>query len=396
MSLLLDALKRAEQEKLSKGPERLGLAAAPQAANAPSSLELQPVTPPPGAAGSARGDAATAQTVFRAKAPREEASSRNRGALWAAAVAIGIVVAAAAGYVWYSVKLLAPAPITPKMRPRPPAAPTPAPASAAPSSASKMEALMTLSPQGASAPAPPAVSSVARPAVPPAAAPAAPAMTPEQAAVLNLLKDARTPASPEPVRLARSAETSRIPAEVGAGYEALRKGDFATARRGYSAAIAADPANVDAHLGLATVEARSGNRGAAAAHYRRALDLDARNPTAVAGMAALADSARPEAVEAQLRAAAARSPQSAALQFALGNVYSAQARWTEAQAAYFEAHRLEPGNADILYNLAVSLDHLGQSRLARDHYGRALEAARGQATQFDPAPVSRRLSELRP
>jgi tetratricopeptide (TPR) repeat protein len=160
--------------------------------------------------------------------------------------------------------------------------------------------------------------------------------------------------------------------------------------------VAADPANLDAQLGLATVEARSGNRGAAAARYRRALDIDARNPTAVAGMAALADSARPEAVEAQLRADAARAPQSAALQFALGNVYVAQSRWTEAQAAYFEAHRLEPGNADVLYNLAVSLDHLGQSRLAADYYGRALEASRGQAAQFDPVPVARRLRELRP
>jgi Flp pilus assembly protein TadD len=77
-------------------------------------------------------------------------------------------------------------------------------------------------------------------------------------------------------------------------------------------------------------------------------------------------------------------------------VYVAQSRWTEAQAAYFEAHRLEPGNADVLYNLAVSLDHLGQSRLAADYYGRALEASRGQAAQFDPVPVARRLRELRP
>jgi Tfp pilus assembly protein PilF len=183
---------------------------------------------------------------------------------------------------------------------------------------------------------------------------------------------------------------------VSAGYEALRNGDFTAARNRYSAAIAADPTNLDAHLGLATAEARSGNRGAAAHHYRKVLEIDSRNPTALGGMAALADTARPEAVEAQLRADMARSPPSAALNFALGNLYVGQSRWTEAQAAYFEAHRIDPGNADVLYNLAVSLDHLGQTRLAADFYGRALEAARGQATQFDPAPVSRRLAELRP
>jgi tetratricopeptide (TPR) repeat protein len=393
MSLLLDALKRAEQEKHTRNQDRPGVSEAPQAANSPSSLELQPVTPPPSSSSMGRSDAAVAQTVFSAKAPRPVPEKGNRGALWAAAVAIGIVIAAAAGYVWYSIKLLTPAPLAAKMRPRPPAAPTPPPASGEPSSASKMEALMQPSAL-ANLPALPPASSVA--AKPAPAAPAAPAMSAEQAAIMKMLKDAPASAPAEPLRLARSAETSRIPAEVNAGYDALRSGDFATARRRYAAAAVADPGNVDAHLGLATVEARSGNRGAAAAHYRRALDLDARNPTAVAGMAALADTARPEAVEAQLRADAARSPQSAALQFALGNVYVAQSRWTEAQAAYFEAHRLEPGNADVLHNLAVSLDHLGQSRLAAEYYDRALEAARGQAAQFDPVPVSRRLRELRP
>ena len=48
------------------------------------------------------------------------------------------------------------------------------------------------------------------------------------------------------------------------------------------------------------------------------------------------------------------------------------------------------------YNLAVSLDHLGQSGLAADYYRRSLEAARGQSPQFDPDRVARRLAELRP
>lgn len=392
MSLLLDALRRAEQEKVSKNPERPAFGEAPQAANSASSLELQPVTPLASSAPMGRSDAAAAQTVFGAKATRQDPAARNRGALWAAAGAIGIVVFAAAGYVWYSVKLLAPPPLAAKMRPRPPAAPTPAPASGEPSSASKMEALMQQPVATANLQnLPLALTPPAKPA-----APREPAMTAEQAAVMNLLKEAKTPSPVEPPRLARSAESTRIPAEVTAGYAALRNGDLATARRRYAAAVAAEPANLDAQLGLATAEARSGNRGAAAAHYRKALELDPRNPTALAGMVALADASRPEALEAQLRADASRAPQSAALHFTLGNLYVAQSRWREAQAAYFEAHRLEPDNADILYNLAVSLDHLGQSRLAADYYGRALEASRGQPTQFDPAPVSRRLAELRP
>ena len=78
----------------------------------------------------------------------------------------------------------------------------------------------------------------------------------------------------------------------------------------------------------------------------------------------------------------------------LGNVYASQSLWTQAQAAYFEAHRLDPGNADIAHNLAVSLDRIGQPRIAATMYRRALDASRTQATQFDPAAVQRRLAEL--
>jgi Tfp pilus assembly protein PilF len=182
---------------------------------------------------------------------------------------------------------------------------------------------------------------------------------------------------------------------VSAGYEALRQGHLSSARSSYAAAITQDPANLDSVLGMATIEARSGNRPAAALQYRRALELDSRNPTALAGLAALADFSRPEAIEAQLRSDLLRFPESSALHFTLGNVYSSQKRWTEAQAEYFEAHRLDPGSADVMFNLAVSMDNLGQTRLAAGFYRRALESAPGQSAQFDTNAVARRLAEIR-
>jgi tetratricopeptide (TPR) repeat protein len=235
-------------------------------------------------------------------------------------------------------------------------------------------------------------------------APAVPAAQPPERArppgdareqgIASLLSNSAAPAAHEPFTLARTPDRPRVPTEVISGYAALRSGNLADARRSYLAAVGSDPANLDAQLGLATVDARSGSRAAAALHYRKALELDPRNGTALAGLAALADTSRPEALESQLRTELARNPQSAALQFTLGNLYAAQARWSEAQAAFFEAHRLDPGNGDIAYNLAVSLDNLGQSRPAAEFYRRALEAARSQAALFDPAPVTRRLAEL--
>jgi tetratricopeptide (TPR) repeat protein len=215
--------------------------------------------------------------------------------------------------------------------------------------------------------------------------------------VMKLLKESpRDARAAPPLKLDRTIDPPRVAPDVSKGYEALRRGDLAGARKSYEAAVAADASSLDGHLGLATVAARSGDRAAATRHYRRALELDPRNASAVAGLASLADFSRPDTLEAQLRADLTRYPQSAALQFTLGNLYAAQSLWNEAQAAFFEAYRLDPENADIAYNLAVSLDHLGQSRLAADFYQRALAASGQQGAQFDKGQVTRRLSELKP
>jgi Tfp pilus assembly protein PilF len=211
--------------------------------------------------------------------------------------------------------------------------------------------------------------------------------------VASLLKQPAAPAA-APLRLAPTEQKPRVPSEVANGYDALRSGDLPAARRSYAAALISDATSVDALLGMATVEARIGNRAAAGSHYRRALEIDPRNATALAGLASIADYSQPEALESQLRSDVARYPQSSALHFTLGNLYASRSRWQDAQAEYFEAYRIEPASSDIAYNLAVSLDHLGQSRLAARYYRAALESARGQATQFDPAPVARRLAEL--
>ena len=199
-----------------------------------------------------------------------------------------------------------------------------------------------------------------------------------------------------PLQMERSAPAGRrIPAEVAGGYESLRRGEWSAARRAYESALVADPTSVDAHLGLATLAARESNRVVAADHYRRALDLDPRNATALAGLASLADFSRPEALETQLRSDLDRAPESPALHFTLGNLYASQGRWSEAQSAYYEAHRLDPASAEIAHNLAVSLDQMGQPALAATFYRRALESARERATAFDPAAVQRRLAEIR-
>ena len=413
MSLLLDALKRAEQEKLAKQGDRPANDATAPAPAAPAAaarresakaaaLELQPIASQQTAPqGKSAAGAATAQAVFQAKAPAQTAEGkRNLTMLWIIGGIVIVAILVIGGYVWWSLTSLQPRPLT-TLRPRTVTATTPqsgqakndtlVPGAMAPATPPRSDVPAGPIPMPPAAPTPPPASGTASPVTTLPARGAPPSAAPPDLAS-QLVRDA--PATPS-LKLT-PAEKPRVPTEIAMGYDALRSGDLPAARRSYAAALIADPASLDAHLGSATIEARLGNTAAAASHYRRVLDLDPRNATALAGLASIADMSQPEMLEGQLRADIARYPQSAALHFALGNLYASRRRWEEAQGAYFEALRIEPASSDTLYNLAVAMDHMGQQRLAADYYRRALEASRGQTAQFDPAQVARRLAELRP
>ena len=72
----------------------------------------------------------------------------------------------------------------------------------------------------------------------------------------------------------------------------------------------------------------------------------------------------------------------------------AQGRWPDAQTAFFDAVSNEPTNADYAYNLAVSLDQLGQAGPAAAYYQRALDLATASAL-FNPGVAQARLDTLR-
>ena len=104
----------------------------------------------------------------------------------------------------------------------------------------------------------------------------------------------------------------------------------------------------------------------------------------------------PLANESRLKTLLASQPESGPLNFALGNLYSRQNRWSEAQQVYFNAVAADADNPDYLFNLAVSLDHLRQPKLAAQHYRLALDAAQRRPAAFDRDRVKLRLAELQP
>lgn len=89
-----------------------------------------------------------------------------------------------------------------------------------------------------------------------------------------------------------------------------------------------------------------------------------------------------------------RAVSDASSAFHEGNRLAGEGRWEEAQQAYLRALNANPGHPDILFNLAVSLDHLGQRGAAIRHYRRALKLAGDDAHAFLPETALRRLAEL--
>jgi tetratricopeptide (TPR) repeat protein len=205
----------------------------------------------------------------------------------------------------------------------------------------------------------------------------------------------RAPAPPAGPEVSVSRAAPQVHAKVNAGYAAYQAGDLAKARAEYEQALADEPGNRDALLGLAAIETRSARYESAEAHYQRLLQIDPRDAHAQAGLLALR-SARldPLAAESRVKSMLAQDPGAHVLNFALGNQLAQQGRWAEAQQEYFKAFAGDPENADFAYNLAVSLDHLRQPRLARDYYLRAASLADKRGASFDPAVVRARAAQL--
>jgi tetratricopeptide (TPR) repeat protein len=206
------------------------------------------------------------------------------------------------------------------------------------------------------------------------------------------------PDSPGPERsttLGAARAAPQVHPKVESGYAAYLAGDLATARANYQDALREEPANRDALLGVAAIDVRSGRYEPAEAIYLRLLQSDPRDAHAHAALIELrAGRMDPLAAESRVKWLLANDPAADVLYFTLGNQLALQGRWAEAQQHYSKAFAADPDNADFAYNLAVSFDHLRQSRLALEYYGRALALAEKRAASFELAAARSRVQQL--
>lgn len=419
MSLLLDALRQAEQQKqqgkeftLPDRSENTALALEPLAGpgtplpELPARLEeLDDQFGPTGAMPKKSGPASTSTqgAVATPSPPMADPPAREGSPLYPArqvsttgypftliaGIAGGVALAGLGGYLYSQMPAqssLVPhaaqphPPSASPPHPLPPAAPT-SPASPAPPPSASL-ALPVSSPTKP-------VATLSRPESAPAA-PAPPARPP-------LGEGASPPLEPHGISFRRSTHSAAPPAgNAETAYTAFMQGELALARTLWLKMLRTDPFEPNALHGLAVLALREGRTDEAAALYRRALEADPHDALAVAGLLPLEGMGDPRQAELRLKRLLADQPDAPRPNFALANLFASQARWAEAQQAYFKAHVADPDNPDFLYNLAVSLDHLHQPGLAEQFYTRALIAAKTRQAAFDPAAVAVRLQAAPP
>ena len=192
----------------------------------------------------------------------------------------------------------------------------------------------------------------------------------------------------------QDAASSQVDPVLMMAYEALQQGNYEKAGMLYSQVLSRAPDNIDAMLGLAAIAWKQGRPNVASRYYGRVLEINPRDTHAQVGLIAILGNADPIAAESKLKQLIGREP-SGFLYFTLGNLYAERGLWAQAQQAYFQAYQLHPDNSDYAFNLAVGLEHLGQTRPALDYYRKALDLSfrKGRAN-FDQGLAIERVGQL--
>ncbi len=197
-----------------------------------------------------------------------------------------------------------------------------------------------------------------------------------------------------PLRIEKVTTENPLQSQLQTAYTSYQQGDLDHASRMYRQALQSEADNHDALLGLAVIAQRQGAHEDARNLYSRLLALNPKDSMAASGLLSINEGGVTTHNISQLKLMLQNEPTAAHLHFSLAHEYALQSRWPEAQQAYFQAYRYAPENADYAFNLAVSLEKVGQSKTALAYYHQALNRNANGTASFDRQRVTQRIATL--
>ncbi len=179
-------------------------------------------------------------------------------------------------------------------------------------------------------------------------------------AAMSEINQVRVPDAAKP-------EMLRLRAAIEAG-----SGDMDAANKDLKDALALAPTNVNSLLNYANLQWKLGQKEAAQESFSRVLGLDANNRTALSSLGFLArDKGDNKAAEAFFTRAAAAHPKDYGPYLALGDLYTAQRNFPEAQKNYETAYQRNQNNALVIAGGVNSALEAHNSDLAKSWLDRA-------------------------
>ncbi|MFQ5642097.1 MAG: tetratricopeptide repeat protein [Thiogranum sp.] len=395
MSLLMDALRRAEtqQEQDKPAPAESATEQA-QPADEPD-MQLEPLNAATQLVEELQTETdafvvdknSAADEAADAEPPRERAKTAaalvatpatawQKKALYFLSGFVTIIVIVGAYYLWRSDRVVIPAtPHTATLIDVPAPETNPPPAT---------EPL----------PAPAVTERTAAAFVPATPVPTSPRQPDAQAAGTADISDAAVAQPAQRIEIHRSRRIRAVHPLIQNAYQAYQQQNYVEAEQLYRKALKRNPDSRDAALGLAGIAMHQGDLRVARYYYERVLKANPADKTAQIALGSLGNSRDSLQETSQLKHWLQSDRDNAQLHFALGNRYASAGQWKEAQQAYFEAQRIDPIQPDYAFNLAISLDQLGLQKQALEYYLKAQGLAADHSALFNTRQLDNRIREL--
>lgn len=184
------------------------------------------------------------------------------------------------------------------------------------------------------------------------------------------------------ISITSSTKRSPVSDLLQQAYLLMQQSNYDSAEAIYQRILAAQPVSIEALEGMGTIAFRRNNYELAEHYFYSAVNADGSNLYAVAMLKKTQDLMGKDADIPSFSHHDFASDDPADY-FALGHAFAVKKQWPRAQEFFFQALALDKNNSEYAYHLAVSLDHMGKTELARNYYELALTAGSNSLPERD-------------